>query len=281
LSRGAGAFILETAFRAPTLESMTAVHAHVNNLRKRRHPMGKRLVRLALLAALAAVLVTVGAQCGFANELISAGFTNSNYPGSYSGVEPLAAAANPAAFGAASFWNPLTLGFLSPTLSPSYSNLQDSGGNPTTVGLQFSGLVDSYTCGACAFGVFGDFIYLNGGVLDWQLTGLVPDSVANLYFYGFGTGGQSYRTFNMALDTTGGGTLNGTYTVDSVTGAYAANITVSPTGTISGEMQVPGGQASWSGFQVDDSTPEPSTLALFGIGMALAAIRRTGRRLRP
>ena len=97
--------------------------------------MEKKWVRLGVWAVLAAVLMTTGAQRGFADRLVSVGFTNSNYPGSYSGVEPLAQGADPAAFGAASFWNPLTLGYLSPTSSPSFSNLKDSAGNPTSVGL--------------------------------------------------------------------------------------------------------------------------------------------------
>jgi hypothetical protein len=229
---------------------------------------------------LAAVVMTGGAQRGFADILVSAGFNNSNYPGSYSGVEPLADSANPVAFGTANVWNALTLPYLdTPATNPLFSNLEDDSGNPTSIGLQFTGLVDSFTCGACADGIFGDFIYLNSGVLDWQLTGLVPGGIADLYFYGFGTSGQSYRTFNMALDTTGGGSLNGTYTVDSVTGVYAGNIQVSSTGSILGEMQVISGQASWSGFQVFEETPvpEPSTLTLLGIGVVLIAIRRARR----
>ena len=250
--------------------------------------MKKVLVRLAFWAVLAAVVMTVGTQRGFANILVSAGFNNSNYPGSYSGVEPLADGANHAAFGTANHWDALTLGFLSPTLNPSFSNLQDNGGNPTSVGLLFSGLVDSYTCGACAHGIFGDFIYLNNGVLDWQLTGLVPGGVAYLYFYGFGASGQSYRAFTMDADTNGDGTMDQLFVVNDYSGVYAGAVTVSTTGTILGEMQCcspGGGQSSWSGFQVyevyTDQIPEPSTLALFGIGMALVAIRRARRRLRP
>jgi len=223
-------------------------------------------IYLAGWAVLAALWMTASTQHGFADDLVSAGFTNSNYPGSYSGVEPLAQSADPDAFGAANYWNPLTLGFLSPETSPSFSNLLDSSGNPTPVGLQFTGSVDSYTTGPNDHGIFGDFIYLNGGTLDWEITGLTPNSTADLYLYGFGNTGQSYRTFNMALDTDGDGTLDGNYTVDSYTGVYAGDILVSPTGTISGEMQVTGGQASWSGFQVFD-VPEPSTPVLFWIGL--------------
>lgn len=69
--------------------------------------------------------------------------------------------------------------------------------------------------------------------------------------------------------------------MDSVNGVYAANIAAGPTGAILGEMQVTGGQASWSGLQVDYTTPEPWALASPEIGMAPIAIRRPSRRLRP
>src|ERR1039457_695320 len=165
--------------------------------------MKKALVRLALWAVLEAVVMTGSAPRGFAGTLVSAGFINSCYNGSYSGVEPLANAANPAAFGAANHWDPLTLGCLSPLSSPSFSNLADSTGNPTSIGLQFTGSVDSSHCGppACAHGIFSDFIYINGGVLDWQLTGLAPGVTAYLYFYGYGDEGQNSRTFGMDVDT--------------------------------------------------------------------------------
>ena len=76
----------------------------------------KRFVRWAVLAA---VVMTGGAQRGFADILVSAGFNNSNYPGSYSGVEPLADSANPVAFGTANVWNALTLPYLdTPATNP-------------------------------------------------------------------------------------------------------------------------------------------------------------------
>jgi hypothetical protein len=248
--------------------------------------MEKHLVRLAVWVALATVLLAAGAPRGFAHTaivanagtLVSAGFTDTCSSAPYSGVEPLAQSANPIAFGAANDWNALGLGACGAPgqSSPSFSNLVDNNGNPTPVGLQFTGTVTSWNCGAlCTNGIFTDFIYLNGGILDWTLTGLAPDSVAYMYFYGFGAD-QSYREFNMAV----GGSPNGTYTVDYNTGVYVPNIQVSSIGTITGEMQWTGGQSSWSGFQVygPEQTPEPSTLALFGLGVALVAIRRARRR---
>jgi hypothetical protein len=91
---------------------------------------------LFVLGILTVLLGTRTASSAPPNSLVSAGFNNSNYPGSYSGVEPLAQSANSAAFGSANYWNPLTLGYLSPETNPSFSFLKDSGGNLTTVGLQ-------------------------------------------------------------------------------------------------------------------------------------------------
>jgi hypothetical protein len=140
--------------------------------------------------------------------------------------------------------------------------------------MSFGGATAGYYCpGGCAHSINGAFIYIDGGVLDWTLTGLTPGAKAYLYFYGYGATGQDYRTFHMALDTNGDSTLDTTNTVLSYTGVYGGEVLTSPAGTISGEMQYWAGQASWSGFQVDVA-PEPSTLALFGIGMALVAIRR-------
>ena len=59
------------------------------------------------------------------------------------------------------------------------------------------------------------------------------------------------------------------------TGVYAGAVQVSPTGTISGAMQVVTGQASWSGFQVF-GIPEPSTfllLSVSGIGLVMGRKR--------
>ena len=149
--------------------------------------------------------------------------------GTYSGVEPLAAAANPV-FGAANVWNDAMLGYLSPETNPSFSNLLDSHGTTTNVGVQFTGQVDTYTGtdGSCPNTLFCDFIYLNGGVLDWTITGLTPNSVNYLYFYNYGSPNQSYRVFNMAMDTDGNGSLDGNYTVNAVTGVYVASILASP-----------------------------------------------------
>ena len=241
--------------------------------------MKARFVRLAVWAVLVTLGLTGAAQHGCAYMLVSSGFWNDSSH-AYSGVESLAQSANPAAFGAANYWNPLTMPW-TPTLTnnPSYSNLLDYNGNPTPVGLQFTGSVSSYYSpgGGGGHAVFGSWIYLNGGTLDWEITGLTPNGLANMYFYGYGDNtGQSYRTFTMALDMTGGGTLNASYTVDYLNGVYVPNIQISPTGTIIGEMQYLGGQASWSGFQIE--VPEPSSYALLGLGLGGLAVARRFRR---
>ena len=191
--------------------------------------------------------------------------------GPYSGVEPLAAAANPV-FGLANAWNdPLLAHDPSTETNPSFSNLIDSQGNTTSVGFQFTGVVDTYTGtdGSCPNTLMCDFIFINGGVLDWTITGLLPNSVNYFYFYNYGSPYQSYRAFNMAIDTDGNGSLDGNIFVDAVNGGYAAGIVASPTGTISGEMQLICCQASWSGFQIYEVTPEPASWLLFAGGLVV------------
>ena len=224
------------------------------------------------------VLAPVAAH---ADSLVSVDWKNSaglSAFGSYSGVEPLAAAANPG-FGTANFWNDALLGYLSPETNPSFSNLEDSQGNATNVGFQFTGVVDTYTGtdGTCPNTLMCDFIYLNGGVLDWAITGLLPNSVNYLYFYNYGSAAQSGRAFNMALDTDGNGSLDGVFFVDAAAGGYAANIVASPTGTITGEMQVICCQASWSGFQIESTVPEPASWVLMAGGIVVLAKLRKGR----
>src|SRR6202011_2569440 len=116
--------------------------------RVRQGASNSRVVVAIILFVLGILTVLLGTRTASSappNSLVSPGFNNSNQPGSYSGVEPLAQSANSAAFGSANYWNPLTLGYLSPETNPSFSFLKDSGGNLTTVGLQFTGSVDSYT----------------------------------------------------------------------------------------------------------------------------------------
>ncbi len=224
---------------------------------------------------LVAMLAGASARAG---TLVSVDWKNpdgiSRY-GSYSGVEPLAAAANPA-FGAASVWNDALLGFLSPVTNPSFSGLVDNSGNTTGIGIQLTGSVDTYTGhdGSCPNSLFCDFIYLNSGSVGWRISGLIPRSTVSLYFYNYGSPDQPYRAFNMAVDADASGSLDANYTVAAVAGGYASGILADASGTITGQMQCcASGQASWSGLQIYEETPEPGTLGFSIVGL-LALVYR-------
>ena len=92
-----------------------------------------------------------------------------------------------------------------------------------------------------------------------------------MYFYdtnnsdGYGT-----RGFTMTVQGTD-------YSVSWDKGVYVAGIKADASGVITGNMVWTGGQASWSGFQLDE-VPEPSTLLLLPAAVALlAAVRRRSR----
>jgi hypothetical protein len=214
-----------------------------------------------------------------ANLLIGAYFVNA--PG-YTVMSGTDAYATSAAyqFGGANVWNALMLGGglgdLNPVTDPSFASLVDSQGNTTSVGLQFTGLVDTYFTASPASAAYQNFIYLNSGVLDWELTGLAPGAPVILFIQGFGSPGQGYRAFEMSLDTNGDGTLDSLLSVDSVVGGLA-QVTVSPTGTILGEMQYASGQPSWTGLEVLQ-TPEPGAAGLCLLGVTLVLLKRRVKR---
>ncbi len=68
------------------------------------------------------------------------------------------------------------------------------------------------------------------------------------------------------------------YTVDGFTGAYISGVQVDGNGVVNGTMNYnPNGQASRSGFRIDEAIPEPGTLFLLPAGCALFALRRHSR----
>jgi hypothetical protein len=209
-------------------------------------------------------------QSGFAGLVVVSADFQTGGGLLFNGVESLAAAANPA-FDAANIWNGLGVPYLSPATLPLYPNLQDSQGNATNVGFQFMDPVDGYCCGSPSLNVdlFGDFVYLNGGALNWRITGLLPNTTAHLYVYDTYNGPDSgLRGFTMDVQGTN-------YLVDGNTGAYVSNILVDGDGVISGSMIHTAFQGSWAGFQLaTEGVPEPSALMLFPIGIALLVVRR-------
>ncbi|MBC7782515.1 MAG: PEP-CTERM sorting domain-containing protein [Burkholderiales bacterium] len=227
----------------------------------------------ATSAVIATLLATLAISRPGMAELVSVDFENSNAQSvTYSGVEPLAASFY-GAFGGANVWNSALLGHLSPQTNPSFPALKYSTGLTSPMGISFTGAVDSYASqdNSAPNVLFKEFIYLNSGTLDWQLTGVPTDNITAMYFYNFGDGSQSYREFDMKIDRDGDGTLETTATVDDVNGVGVFAIQPDPNGIIRGQMVVTNGQASWSGFQI--SVPEPASLGAIGIA-AMVMLRR-------
>ena len=229
------------------------------------------MLRLATLLC----LLPLAAQNGFAGSvLVSGDFKNVSGTPVFSGNAPDATTYN-SVFGGASVWNDLYLGDgANPSYTataPSFSTLLGSAGEPTPVGLRFSENVHSYTGDTQTNNLFKDFIYLSDGSLDWTITGMAPGAGALLYFFNYGA--ESYRTFNMWLDTNGDGTLDGSVEVNYLSGGGIA-VQTSADGAIAGRMDFSNGQPSWSGFEVygDAAAPEPASWFLLAGGFGLAGL---------
>ena len=223
------------------------------------------------------VLVSLlSAACAQA-ELVSVDFENDVASVTFSGVESWAAAANPD-FGNANIWNSVLIPWSASgsggAINPTFPGLLNSAGASTPVSLAFTGEMYSFT-GATGNrdDIHREFIYINAGFRDLVISGLTAGNTADFYFYNRGDPNQPLRTFNMLLDTDGNGSLDGTFSVNAQTGAYAPDILVDPSGMIHGRMQQISNQASWSGFQMN-VVPEPSTIGILALSLLVGAWRR-------
>jgi hypothetical protein len=234
----------------------------------------------SVLSFIASITILSIGQARSAGTVISVDF-NSSPVSTFSGIESMAAAANPA-FNEASTWNPLPLTY-SPDgtgadVDPSFSDLVDSTGASTTVGLEFTGTVPSYY-NAYGNQIWSDFIWLNADVggnhdtIDWILTGLPANTLVDIYFYNVHT--HDYRSFDMHYDGDGDGTLESVTVVDWQNDGYVPGIQTSASGEVAGSMQIGTGtsQASWAGFQIN-IVPEPGPFVLLALGVVAVAGRR-------
>jgi sugar lactone lactonase YvrE len=157
-------------------------------------------------------------------NLVSAEFRGEEVFGlntpTFSGPEPAATALDPV-FGAADVWNALKLSFNPFNVDPSFSNLLDSTGAQTPVSFSITGTVGGVSLYAPAGTVSGftnpdplrsDFLVFNSNsttipgestAIQWQITGLGPNSAYDMCVYG--ARADVARSFNMTI---GGTTLN-------------------------------------------------------------------------
>jgi len=221
------------------------------------------------------------------SKLVSVDLQAAGSINTFSGVEPTAAAAS-ASFNNANAWNPLQVphwGTVTP--AQSFSSLVDADGNPTPVGFSVTGPLSAYNNNyGNVDSIREDYFLFGGGVpnvtttLEWAITGLAPGGAYELYVYGAQVG-TADRSFQMLVDTDGDGSLVGELiqTVDAA-GQLFSSITAGPGGEIMGQALRPTGEGNWGGWQLYETgapmIPEPTSLALLGLGaLALARRRRS------
>lgn len=189
-----------------------------------------------------------------------------------SGVEPAAAAASPL-FGNANVWNHLNFDKFGPVKDPAFSSLVDGEGNPTAVGFSIKGTVGGFSNNDRSQPLRTDYLFFNSRGLsfsiNWQITGLAPNSKYQLFAYG-AIPGFYVRDCEMLVDGNGDFTdetaqLIGTATADAKNSkdAFFPSVVTDASGSILGitsGIDNPQGdvfsEANWGGFQIA-AVPEP------------------------
>jgi hypothetical protein len=250
-------------------------------------------------ALLTAGCLSLGAGSLYADTIISAQFENSDgfsFPAvTYSGVEPDAAAADPA-FANSNVWNALQAMF-SQSGAVSFSNLLDSTGANTGAALSISHIDGALNSGSKLPFTFVAATTNPQGKNSQTFTfsGLPPGQSFTLFLYALNSflypndnrGDEVFTVNGSSFDTANGNPSSESHNA-AVTGMLVG--VTSSTGTIDGtwasgpDNGVPGGEISWSGFQLAIGTtvsavPEPSALFLLACGVVplLLVARRRSR----
>jgi hypothetical protein len=244
------------------------------------------------IATISAVVLTIGAA--HANELIRVDMQSigpsggAGFPIEFTGVESQEAAANPV-FGSngRNTWNYLGVaGWPSYTTNPSFSNLVDSAGMSTNIGLSFSGVVyssnDTPLDNIGSNGLENDyFLILGTQSVAYVISGLTPNAPYAFYLYApnftdhGSVGDPQPPPYNRGYSVTANG-----MTIEVPSGPMNnawAIVAANGAGQIGGIWSMPDhNEGDWSGFQLA-AVPEPSTWAmlLLGfVGLGYAGYRR-------
>jgi uncharacterized protein (TIGR03437 family) len=178
-------------------------------------------------------------------------------PVNFTGVESQAAAASPL-FGTdgSNTWNYLSVAPGVLVTNPSFSNLVDSTGATTNVGIAFTGVLfaadDNPIDNNASDGVENDYFAIGATPLSYVISGLPPNVQVTMYLYApnfvlYDSGnpvGQPSRAYTL--------TANGT-TINVPSGPddnALATVTTDGSGNISGTWSTAGNEGDWSGFQL-------------------------------
>jgi hypothetical protein len=224
---------------------------------------------LSAFVALAAVLQPAQADLVI-NVDINAGHVNYNYTGKGAIVDP------------GTTWNYYTGSALTDLTA-------SDGTTPTTV--DFSINPSGFNAASQLNHLQASYAYtLANQTGTWTLGGLSIGQSYDLYFYSNGsldatyavTGGINDGPVSASIDAAWLGTNTPEHS-DWTEGVHYAFLQVTPNagsgGTISGTFTslVAGNQSTFSGLQITETIPEPSTLVLFGVGLTLLLRHRKRR----
>lgn len=161
-------------------------------------------------------------------------------------------------------WNALDItGHDGTDIDPSWTELVNAPGNPTSVSFNVNGIISSWTNTSAGTPIFDDYLFVNAGNADpdieWNIAGLFPNSTYKFFPYG-----GIARDFTMTVDTNGDGDLSDeTATRVPPQSGVEFTVTADGTGKIIGTM-TPGnsGEANWGGFELMGALPGASAGAL-------------------
>ncbi len=248
----------------------------------------------ALLAVPLAIAGVAGSACG--GEVIrvqmspNGSFSGNGGPYFFTGVESSAAAADPI-FGSSgsNTWNHLTSATGVGTVNASFSNLVDSAGATTSVGISFTGTFysasDTPLNNVGSNGLENEYFLIDQLSVGYKISGLPADTRVALYLYS--PNFTHYDSPDPTDQPNRGYNLTANGETISVPSGYGTNnalafVTTNASGDISGTWYTPyGNEGDWSGFQIAPlSVPEPSSLVLLGIAL-LGLVVACKRKRRP
>jgi hypothetical protein len=214
-------------------------------------------------------------------------------PINFTGVESSAASADPV-FGTdgSNTWNHLALlTGINFNYNPLFSNLVDSAGAATGVGISFTGTLysanDTPVDNNGSDALENEYFINYASTVGYTISGLAPNSRMALYLYSpnfqhydsVDPVGQPSRAFTLTANGQSIFVPSGTGTGNNA----LAFVTANASGQISGTWTTAGNEGDWSGFQIATATvssvPEPSSAVMMlvmggAFGLAGAYLRR-------